>query len=114
MVEGEWIECVEFFWDEYLVDGVLKWVEEFKIQVNDYFKVKDYENVIKFYSQVIELNFSNVIYYGNCSLVYLCIECYGYVLGDVMWVIELDKKYIKGYYCWVVSNMVLGKFWVVL
>lgn len=71
---------------------------------------KDYENAIKFYSQAIELNPNNAIYYGNRSLAYLRTECYGYALGDATRAIELDKKYIKGYYRRAASNMALGKF----
>lgn len=71
---------------------------------------KDYENAIKFYSQAIELNSSNAIYYGNRSLAYLRTECYGYALADATRAIEIDKKYIKGYYRRAASNMALGKF----
>lgn len=96
--------------DEHPADGALKRAEELKTQANDYFKAKDYENAIKFYSQAIELNPSNAIYYGNRSLAYLRTECYGYALGDATRAIELDKKYIKGYYRRAASNMALGKF----
>ncbi|XP_016835211.1 serine/threonine-protein phosphatase 5 isoform X1 [Cricetulus griseus] len=71
---------------------------------------KDYENAIKYYSQAIDLNPNNAIYYGNRSLAYLRTECYGYALGDATRAIELDKKYIKGYYRRAASNMALGKF----
>lgn len=74
------------------------------------FTAKDYENAIKFYSQAIELNPSNAIYYGNRSLAYLRTECYGYALADATRAIEMDKKYIKGYYRRAASNMALGKF----
>lgn len=71
---------------------------------------KDYENAIKFYSQAIELNPSSAIYYGNRSLAYLRTECYGYALADATRALELDRKYIKGYYRRAASNMALGKF----
>lgn len=74
------------------------------------FTAKDYENAIKFYSQAIELNPSNAIYYGNRSLAYLRTECYGYALADATRAVEMDKKYIKGYYRRAASNMALGKF----
>ncbi|KAL6080783.1 hypothetical protein STEG23_031719 [Scotinomys teguina] len=110
MAEGERTECAEHPRDEPPADGALKRAEELKTQANDYFKAKDYENAIKFYSQAIELNPSNAIYYGNRSLAYLRTECYGYALGDATRAIELDKKYIKGYYRRAASNMALGKF----
>ncbi|XP_025070091.1 serine/threonine-protein phosphatase 5-like [Alligator sinensis] len=71
---------------------------------------KDYENAVKFYSQAIELNPDNAIYYGNRSLAYLRTECYGYALADATRALELDKKYVKGYYRRAASNMALGKF----
>ncbi|GAB1291620.1 Serine/threonine-protein phosphatase 5 [Apodemus speciosus] len=110
MAEGERTECAEPPRDEPPADGTLKRAEELKTQANDYFKAKDYENAIKFYSQAIELNPNNAIYYGNRSLAYLRTECYGYALGDATRAIELDKKYIKGYYRRAASNMALGKF----
>lgn len=71
---------------------------------------KDYENAVKYYSSAIELNPTNAIYYGNRSLAYLRTECYGYALADATRAVELDKKYVKGYYRRAASNMALGKF----
>ncbi|ETE62939.1 Serine/threonine-protein phosphatase 5, partial [Ophiophagus hannah] len=71
---------------------------------------KDYENAVKYYTQAIELNPTNAIYYANRSLAYLRTECYGYALADATKSIDLDKKYIKGYYRRATSNMALGKF----
>uniref|UniRef100_A0A8U7P068 protein-serine/threonine phosphatase n=1 Tax=Corvus moneduloides TaxID=1196302 RepID=A0A8U7P068_CORMO len=71
---------------------------------------KDYENAVKFYSSAIELNPTNAIYYGNRSLAYLRTECYGYALADATRAVQLDAKYVKGYYRRAASNMALGKF----
>uniref|UniRef100_A0A8C2G904 Serine/threonine-protein phosphatase n=1 Tax=Cyprinus carpio TaxID=7962 RepID=A0A8C2G904_CYPCA len=71
---------------------------------------KDYENAIKYYTEALELNPSNAIYYSNRSLAYLRTECYGYALVDATRALELDKNYIKGYYRRATSNMALGKF----
>ncbi|XP_039181065.1 serine/threonine-protein phosphatase 5 [Crotalus tigris] len=90
--------------------GALERAEALKTQANDYFKAKDYENAVKYYSQAIELNPTNAIYYANRSLAYLRTECYGYALADATKSIDLDKKYIKGYYRRATSNMALGKF----
>ncbi|KFQ60717.1 Serine/threonine-protein phosphatase 5, partial [Pelecanus crispus] len=68
------------------------------------------ENAVKYYSSAIELNPTNAIYYGNRSLAYLRTECYGYALADATRAVELDKKYVKGYYRRAASNMALGKF----
>lgn len=74
------------------------------------FSEKDYENAIKYYTEALELNPSNAIYYSNRSLAYLRTECYGYALADATKALEIDKNYIKGYYRRATSNMALGKF----
>lgn len=84
--------------------GVLEW------KVDIYFSDKDYENAIKYYTDALELNPSNAIYYSNRSLAYLRTECYGYALADATKALEIDKNYIKGYYRRATSNMALGKF----
>uniref|UniRef100_A0A8B9HN19 protein-serine/threonine phosphatase n=1 Tax=Astyanax mexicanus TaxID=7994 RepID=A0A8B9HN19_ASTMX len=84
--------------------------EELKEKANNYFKEKDYENAIKYYTEALELNPSNAIYYSNRSLAYLRTECYGYALADATRALEIDKNYIKGYYRRATSNMALGKF----
>lgn len=75
-----------------------------------FFSEKDYENAIKYYSEALDLNPSNAIYYSNRSLAYLRTECYGYALADATKALEIDKNYIKGYYRRATSNMALGKF----
>ncbi|XP_033832354.1 serine/threonine-protein phosphatase 5 [Periophthalmus magnuspinnatus] len=84
--------------------------ELLKEKANKYFKEKDYENAIKYYTEALELNPSNAIYYSNRSLAYLRTECYGYALADATKALEIDKNYIKGYYRRATSNMALGKF----
>uniref|UniRef100_A0AAY5F0C9 Serine/threonine-protein phosphatase n=1 Tax=Electrophorus electricus TaxID=8005 RepID=A0AAY5F0C9_ELEEL len=71
---------------------------------------KDYENAIRYYTEALELNPSNAIYFSNRSLAYLRTECYGYALADATHALEIDKNYIKGYYRRATSNMALGKF----
>uniref|UniRef100_A0A3Q2FR14 Serine/threonine-protein phosphatase n=1 Tax=Cyprinodon variegatus TaxID=28743 RepID=A0A3Q2FR14_CYPVA len=84
--------------------------ELLKEKANKFFKEKDYENAIKYYTEALELNPSNAIYYSNRSLAYLRTECYGYALADATKALEADKNYIKGYYRRATSNMALGKF----
>uniref|UniRef100_A0A8C6NSN5 Serine/threonine-protein phosphatase n=1 Tax=Nothobranchius furzeri TaxID=105023 RepID=A0A8C6NSN5_NOTFU len=75
-----------------------------------FFSDKDYENAIKYYTEALDLNPQNAIYYSNRSLAYLRTECYGYALADATKALEVDKNYIKGYYRRATSNMALGKF----
>ncbi|XP_053279433.1 serine/threonine-protein phosphatase 5 [Pleuronectes platessa] len=84
--------------------------ELLKEKANKYFKDKDYDNAIKYYSEALEVNPTNAVYYSNRSLAYLRTECYGYALADATKALEIDKNYIKGYYRRATSNMALGKF----
>ncbi|XP_038818048.1 serine/threonine-protein phosphatase 5-like [Salvelinus namaycush] len=84
--------------------------EKFKEKANNYFKERDYENAIKYYTEALELNPSSAIYFSNRSLAYLRTECYGYALADATKCLEIDQNYIKGYYRRATSNMALGKF----
>lgn len=95
------------------------WLERTKVNVDRqaviitlwlFFSEKDYENAVKYYTEALELNASNAIYYSNRSLAYLRTECYGYALADATRALEIDKNYIKGYYRRATSNMALGKF----
>lgn len=95
-----------------------------KNQGNKVFVVYDWLIVIDFYFQVIELNDKELIFWLNrvqvgsfqefdviiffvlliyvfwyVKQVYMKIEVYGYVIRDVMKVIELNLGMIKVYYC---------------
>lgn len=69
-----------------------------------------YDKAIEFYSKAIELNPSAAVYYGNRSISYLKLECFGYALSDASKALELDKNYLKGYYRRATAYMSLGKF----
>ncbi|XP_065715566.2 serine/threonine-protein phosphatase 5 isoform X1 [Patagioenas fasciata] len=84
--------------------------EALKTRANEFFKAKDYEQAVKFYSAAIELNPGNAIYFGNRSLAHLRTEAYGYALADATRALQLDRAYLKGYYRRAASYMALGKF----
>ncbi|XP_031565648.1 serine/threonine-protein phosphatase 5-like [Actinia tenebrosa] len=84
--------------------------EQLKTQANNLFKDGKYEAAIGLYSMAIELNPSVPAYLGNRSFCYLKTEYYGLALADANKAIQLDKKYIKGYYRRATANMALGKF----
>lgn len=69
-----------------------------------------YDKAIEFYTKAIELNPSVAVYYGNRSISYLKLECFGYALSDASKALELDKNYLKGYYRRATAYMSLGKF----
>jgi len=69
-----------------------------------------YDKAIEFYSKAILSNPKVAVYYGNRSLSYLRLECFGYALTDASKALELDSNYIKGYYRRAAAHMSLGKF----
>ncbi|XP_048577140.1 serine/threonine-protein phosphatase 5 [Nematostella vectensis] len=87
-----------------------KEAEDLKLKANGYFKEGNYNSAITFYTQAIELKADVPAYYGNRSFCYLKTEYYGLALADANKAIQLDRKYIKGYYRRATANMALGKF----
>ena len=45
--------------------------EDLKSQANEYFKTEKYPQAIELYTQCIQLNPSNAVYYANRSIAYL-------------------------------------------
>ncbi|RNA29186.1 serine threonine- phosphatase 5 [Brachionus plicatilis] len=84
--------------------------EFYKDQGNQYFKDLKYSKAIESYTLAIENNPNESSYYGNRSFAYLKSEFYGYALSDADKSIELDPKYVKGYYRRASANLALGKF----
>jgi serine/threonine-protein phosphatase 5 len=81
-----------------------------KDEGNNAFKEQNYSKAIECYSLAIECNPNEASYYGNRSFAYIKSEFYGYALNDANKAIELDPKYIKGYYRRASSNMALVKY----
>ena len=71
---------------------------------------QNYVKAIQFYTDAIENYDKEAAYYGNRSFAYIRSEFYGYALSDANKALELDPRYIKGYYRRASSNLALGKF----
>lgn len=84
--------------------------ESTKNAANQLFKDGKYEKAIEMYSKAIEKNPGVAAYYGNRSICHIRLECFGLALSDANKCLELDKKYVKGYYRRATANMALGKF----
>uniref|UniRef100_A0A8C4QPA9 Serine/threonine-protein phosphatase n=1 Tax=Eptatretus burgeri TaxID=7764 RepID=A0A8C4QPA9_EPTBU len=84
--------------------------EASKTKANEFFNDKNYDQAIFYYTEAINLNGCNAVYYSNRSLAYLRTECYGYALSDASSAIRIDSNYVKGYYRRATANMALGKF----
>lgn len=71
---------------------------------------KEYDRAIEMYTQAIELDPNNAVYYANRSLAHLRQECFGSALEDGILAVKNDPTYIKGYYRRAAAQMSLGKF----
>ena len=90
-------------------DNTVK-AEELKGKANEFFKSEKYPQAIDLYTQAIEINPNNAVYYANRSISYLRSECFGYALADASKAIETDKAYLKAYYRRAAAYMSLGKY----
>jgi len=90
-------------------DNTVK-AEVLKGKANEFFKSEKYPQAIDLYTQAIEINPNNAVYYANRSISYLRSECFGYALADASKAIETDKAYLKAYYRRAAAYMSLGKY----
>ncbi|KAL4332503.1 hypothetical protein GQ457_07G003810 [Hibiscus cannabinus] len=84
--------------------------EEIKIQANDAFKAHKYGQAIDLYTQAIELNSQNAVYWANRAFAHTKLEEYGSAIQDATKAIEVDPRYSKGYYRRGAAYLAMGKF----
>ncbi|XP_052735141.1 serine/threonine-protein phosphatase 5 isoform X2 [Vigna angularis] len=84
--------------------------EELKTLANEAFNARKYSQAIDLYTQAIELNGGNAVYYSNRAFAHLRLEEYGSAIQDASKAIEVDPKYSKGYYRRGAAYIGLGKF----
>ncbi|XP_024003941.1 serine/threonine-protein phosphatase 5 isoform X2 [Eutrema salsugineum] len=84
--------------------------EEMKNQANDAFKDHKYSHAIDLYTQAIELNGNNAVYWANRAFAHTKLEEYGSAIQDASKAIEIDSKYSKGYYRRGAAYLAMGKF----
>ncbi|XP_062217165.1 serine/threonine-protein phosphatase 5-like [Phragmites australis] len=84
--------------------------EELKLRANDAFKANKFAQAIDLYTQSIELNSSNVVYWANRAFAHTKLEEYGSAVQDATKAIEIDPKYSKGYYRRGAAYLAMGKF----
>lgn len=84
--------------------------EEFKNLANEAFKAHKYSQAIDLYTQAIELNGQNAVYWANCAFAHIKLEEYGSAIQDSTKAIEIDPKYSKGYYRRGTAYLAMGKF----
>jgi serine/threonine-protein phosphatase 5 len=82
--------------------------EEFKAQANKYFQDCLYDEAVQGYTQAISYDPYNPIYYSNRSFANFKLELYGISLDDASKAVELDAKFVKGFYRKASAHMALG------
>ncbi|XP_022848633.1 serine/threonine-protein phosphatase 5-like isoform X3 [Olea europaea var. sylvestris] len=84
--------------------------EELKLLANEAFKAHKYSQAIDLYTQAIEANNDNAVYWANRAFAHTKLEEYGSAILDSTKAIEIDPKYSKGYYRRGAAYLGLGKF----
>ncbi|PSS17650.1 Serine/threonine-protein like [Actinidia chinensis var. chinensis] len=84
--------------------------EEIKLLANEAFKAHKYSQAIALYSQAIELNSQNAVYWANRAFAHTKLEEYGSAIQDASNAVEVDPKYSKGYYRRGAAYLAMGKF----
>ncbi|CAA2963116.1 serine threonine- phosphatase 5 isoform X1 [Olea europaea subsp. europaea] len=84
--------------------------EELKLLANEAFKAHKYSQAIDLYTQAIEANSDNAVYWANRAFAHTKLEEYGSAILDSTKAIEIDPKYSKGYYRRGAAYLGLGKF----
>ncbi|KAL5731833.1 protein-serine/threonine phosphatase [Ranunculus cassubicifolius] len=84
--------------------------EEIKLLANDAFKAHKFSQAIDLYSQAIELNGENAVYWANRAFAHTKLEEYGSAIQDATKAVEVDPKYSKGYYRRGAALLAMGKF----
>ncbi|KAB5527536.1 hypothetical protein DKX38_021383 [Salix brachista] len=77
--------------------------EEIKVLANEAFKAHKYGQAIDLYSQAIELNGDNAVYWANRAFAHSKLEEYGSAIQDASKAIEIDPKYSKAKHIWILQ-----------
>ncbi|XP_010273447.1 PREDICTED: serine/threonine-protein phosphatase 5 [Nelumbo nucifera] len=92
-----------------IANSVLAQAEEIKLQANESFNANKFSQAIDLYTQAIELNGKNAVYWANRAFAHIKLEEYGSAVQDASKAIEVDPKYVKGYYRRGVAYLAMGK-----
>uniref|UniRef100_A0A6B2LMD4 Uncharacterized protein n=1 Tax=Arcella intermedia TaxID=1963864 RepID=A0A6B2LMD4_9EUKA len=70
---------------------------QFKEKGNEQFRNKNWEKALEYFSQAIQLDGSNHIFYSNRSATYFQLKQYSKSLEDADTVVEMQPNWSKGY-----------------
>lgn len=91
-------------------NGNIEKAEEIKILANEAFKANKFSQSIDLYSEAINLNGHNAVYWANRAFAHTKLEEYGCAVQDATKAIEINPKYSKGYYRRGAAYLSMGKF----
>lgn len=91
-------------------NGSIEKAEEVKILANEAFKANKFSQSIDLYSEAINLNGHNAVYWANRAFAHTKLEEYGCAVQDATKAIEINPKYSKGYYRRGAAYLAMGKF----
>lgn len=84
--------------------------EQLKKQANEAFQEHKFARAIELYNEAIECNLTSAILWANRAFAHVKLEEYGSAVEDATRAIELDPKYVKGYYRRGSAHSAMGKF----
>eukprot|EP00246_Nothoceros_aenigmaticus_P000688 TRINITY_DN10928_c0_g2_i1.p1 TRINITY_DN10928_c0_g2~~TRINITY_DN10928_c0_g2_i1.p1 ORF type:complete len:483 (+),score=75.78 TRINITY_DN10928_c0_g2_i1:96-1544(+) len=84
--------------------------ESLKLEANAAFSSRKYQKAIELYSEAIDLNGRNAVYWANRAFAHTKAEEYGSAISDATMSIEIDPKYIKAYYRRGAAHLAMNKF----
>ena len=88
--------------------------QKIKQQANECFANGQFEKAIDLYSDAINLDPTDAVFYSNRSFAHLRMESYGYSLTDANKAIQLNPNFVKAYYRRASANFAMGKFKIAL
>lgn len=91
------------------MDNIAK-ATELKNQGNKELLSNHYDKAIELYSQAIELDASNPVFFANRAQAYIKEEMYGAAITDSSQAIKLDKNYTKAFYRRAVAQAAILKY----
>lgn len=81
-----------------------------KAEGNEYFKNQKYDNAIKSYTEAIDLDPSNHVYFSNRSAAYLGKNMYQEACADGEECVHLSHTFVKGYHRYALALKGLKKY----
>lgn len=84
--------------------------KSFNESANQLFLKNEYQKALELYNKAVESEPNNHLYIGNRAMCHLKLENFGLAIEDASKAVELDPKYVKGYYRRASAYFALAKY----